>query len=282
MKKDGFTLIELLAVIVILAIIALIAIPIILNIIDDARKQSDKRSIELYAKAIENTVAKKQLDGTEIAPGTLSEEFLKEIEYEGSKVECEKNKLYSNGSIYLSGCKVNDKTVEYEYGEEVTDYVCSKNCSVGDVVTLGDKQQYFVYKNEGDKLKIISYHSTYQEDRLEEKLTELKNSGIVTDDTTIEGLSVEIIYDMFGKTYEYKAKDILSNNVGLDDWRSILIRDVTGYDCSILKQPYLDSYQEKGTPQICHYVSESYNDYFVQFVSPAYPNSIPYVLTISK
>ena len=36
-KKNGFTLIELLAIIVILAIIAVITVPIILNIIDNAK-----------------------------------------------------------------------------------------------------------------------------------------------------------------------------------------------------------------------------------------------------
>ena len=41
-RKTGFTLIELLAVIVILAIIALIATPIILNIIEKARKEAFK------------------------------------------------------------------------------------------------------------------------------------------------------------------------------------------------------------------------------------------------
>ncbi|MCI8544918.1 MAG: prepilin-type N-terminal cleavage/methylation domain-containing protein, partial [Bacilli bacterium] len=40
MRKKGFTLIELLAVIVILAVIALIATPIILNIIEKARKSA--------------------------------------------------------------------------------------------------------------------------------------------------------------------------------------------------------------------------------------------------
>ena len=40
MNKKGFTLIELLAVIVILAIIALIATPIILGMIDSAKKQA--------------------------------------------------------------------------------------------------------------------------------------------------------------------------------------------------------------------------------------------------
>ena len=42
----GFTLVELLAVIVILAIISLIATPILLNIIQDAKKQSNLRSVE--------------------------------------------------------------------------------------------------------------------------------------------------------------------------------------------------------------------------------------------
>ena len=46
-NKKGFTLIELLAVIVILAIIALIATPIVINIIEDSKKNSsaisDKR-----------------------------------------------------------------------------------------------------------------------------------------------------------------------------------------------------------------------------------------------
>ena len=45
MRKNGFTLIELLAVIVILAIIALIATPIILGIINDAREESNERSV---------------------------------------------------------------------------------------------------------------------------------------------------------------------------------------------------------------------------------------------
>ena len=59
----AFTLIELLAVIVILAIIALIATPIILGIIKDTKEESNKRSVEMYAKAVENAITKYQLDG---------------------------------------------------------------------------------------------------------------------------------------------------------------------------------------------------------------------------
>ena len=53
MKKKGFTLIELLAVIVILAVIALIATPLIMNVINDARKNSFKDSAYGITKAVE-------------------------------------------------------------------------------------------------------------------------------------------------------------------------------------------------------------------------------------
>ena len=49
-KKSGFTLIELLAVIVILAVIALIATPLIMGVIDDARKGSKQWKIRLLLK----------------------------------------------------------------------------------------------------------------------------------------------------------------------------------------------------------------------------------------
>lgn len=53
MKEKGFTLIELLAVIVILAVIALIATPIIMNVINDAKKGAFKDSAYGIIKAIE-------------------------------------------------------------------------------------------------------------------------------------------------------------------------------------------------------------------------------------
>ena len=46
MSKKGFTLIELLAVILILAIIALITTPIVLNILEDAKRDTFKSSVE--------------------------------------------------------------------------------------------------------------------------------------------------------------------------------------------------------------------------------------------
>ena len=111
MRKNGFTLIELLAVIVILAIIALIATPIILGIINDARKESNERSAELYASAVRNAVAAYQLTGTS-APTKFSD--LK-IEKDGD-IECATEELYKDGSFYIADCIVNGDAVEYTYG----------------------------------------------------------------------------------------------------------------------------------------------------------------------
>ncbi len=111
--KKGFTLIELLAVIVILAIIALIATPIILGIINDARKESNERSVELYASAVRNAIAAYQLTGTS-APTKFSD---LDIQYDGNVV-CATEELYEDGSFYIADCTVNGDEVEYTYGTQ--------------------------------------------------------------------------------------------------------------------------------------------------------------------
>ena len=63
MKKKGFTLVELLAVIVILAIIALIATPMILNVIENAKKGASKSSALGYIDAIEKSILEEELKG---------------------------------------------------------------------------------------------------------------------------------------------------------------------------------------------------------------------------
>lgn len=55
-NTKGFTLVELLAVIVILAIIALIATPMILNVIDEAKKGAAQSSAYGYIDAVEKSL----------------------------------------------------------------------------------------------------------------------------------------------------------------------------------------------------------------------------------
>lgn len=128
LNKKAFTLIELLAVIVILAIIALIAVPIVINIINDSRESSYKRSVELYVKAVEQGIATYQIKnpnssvvGTDYTSATLlSENNGLSVNYEGSRVECSKIDVYEDGKIYMSGCTVGGHAVDYTYGIEQT------------------------------------------------------------------------------------------------------------------------------------------------------------------
>ena len=125
--KKGFTLIELLAVIVILAIIALIATPIVLDIIEDSKDSSIKRSIELYGNAVENAVAKEQLNGSTVPSGkymttdgkTLTQgKTTIKIDYNGAKTVCEVY-ISNEGTVSLKKCNVSDKDVEYTYGNKI-------------------------------------------------------------------------------------------------------------------------------------------------------------------
>ena len=84
-KKKGFTLVELLAVIVILALIALIATPIILNVINDAKKQAAKDSAYGYMDAVEKYIVSSELEDKSIQDGRYSvEELNKKISVKGS------------------------------------------------------------------------------------------------------------------------------------------------------------------------------------------------------
>lgn len=61
MRKKGFTLIELLAVIIILAIIALIATPIILDVVDDAKKSARLSEANMIYSGITNYCSVEQI-----------------------------------------------------------------------------------------------------------------------------------------------------------------------------------------------------------------------------
>ena len=116
--KKGFTLIELLAVIVILAIIALIAVPIILNIIGESKNNSSKISIEMYGRSIKNAIADYSILNDGQVPKTIEDLDIEKY-YRGNKVKCEIERINSHGEVYLSECKVDNKTVEYTYGEYI-------------------------------------------------------------------------------------------------------------------------------------------------------------------
>lgn len=148
-KNTGFTLIELLAIIVILAIIAVITVPIILNIIDNARSGAEKNSVIGYGKAVELAYTEYQyeeqmktdsstnryvasaseksasdtaMDGRVISIyiGNSEDPINLKVDFDGDKVVCtptgtDKNLIVS-GKINLYGCAVNGSTTKsYNY-----------------------------------------------------------------------------------------------------------------------------------------------------------------------
>ena len=137
-RNKAFTLIELVSVLVILAILALIVTPLVLNIIRKARIAADKRSIDAYGRSIELAVADYLLEkGT--FPTSIEELT---IEYSGNRVVCETTQLNGDSSVYLSGCTVNSRTVDYVYGKE--EAITYKSYSIGDEVTYNGIDYYVI------------------------------------------------------------------------------------------------------------------------------------------
>ena len=189
MKSKGFTLIELLAVIVILAIIALIATPIILGIINNAKKESQERSVELYATAVKNGIALSQLNtGTSVKAGKYTSSTLPfEVSYDGD-VECATIEIYEDGTIYVDECTVNQEMVDYAYGKNKTSgKACTLDdkdgdgkASLSDVVTCGT-ESFYVMTNENNEITMLSMYNldvgnvvTYDEN-LKSTITPIEN-----------------------------------------------------------------------------------------------------------
>lgn len=150
MKKKGFTLIELLAVIVILAILSLIATPIILNVVEDAKKGSKESSAVGYLQGVEEYQIAAELSGKKTIPdGTLSIDDLKQYDIEV------KGETPIDGYVTIKNKQVID--YKLQLGDYLVSYNSKKN--KGEATKEKIKGDYTIY-NEGDQVIIdgISYH----------------------------------------------------------------------------------------------------------------------------
>ncbi len=115
--KKGFTLIELLAVIIILAIIALIATPIILNVVDDARRSAAVSEASMIVSGVNNYCAtsamKNQMDSSNAdicADGVDKTEVPTMVNLGNATVN---SITYTNGTVTALNIKSNTYTVTY-------------------------------------------------------------------------------------------------------------------------------------------------------------------------
>ena len=135
-NKKGFTLIELLAVIVILAIIALIATPIILGIIEDAKKGSAESSANGYIDAVEFYTARLELKNEILESGTYDVKDL-EIDLDGEKPTYGEVTI-EKGSVIAADICIGGYNVVYENGKIEAKDACSKNEKVAFSPKVGD------------------------------------------------------------------------------------------------------------------------------------------------
>lgn len=129
MKIRGFTLTELLAIIVVLGIVVAITAPITTNLIKRTRNNTDKNSIKFFSQAIETEITRIDLEEGEVIEGSfettdghslcnsLDETECFDVDYNGKKVVCETIIIYSDKTVYLDKCTVDDRVISnYSYG----------------------------------------------------------------------------------------------------------------------------------------------------------------------
>jgi len=145
-KRKGFTLIELLAIIVILAIIAVITVPIILNVIDNAKKGTVKDSAYGYKDAISKNYVSGMMEQNDIILSgnyTVNDGKLGEYDIPFSGTKPTSGYLTYDNNVLTSGClTIDDYKVEIENGEvkSVENGECTRTkgyiCKRADVLTL--------------------------------------------------------------------------------------------------------------------------------------------------
>ena len=132
-NKKGFTLIELLAVIIILAVIALIATPIVLNVVDNAKKQANKNSVYGLIDASKLYYAESMLDESKSSKVNGSINLIDEIKISGDKPDSGSVYIDNTGNIALA--VVYDKVCyKKNFSEnEITESSDVDNCSLNAV-----------------------------------------------------------------------------------------------------------------------------------------------------
>ena len=150
-NKKGFTLIELLAIIVILAVIAVITVPIILDVINNAKVGSITDSAYGYKDAIQKHSMYLQTadSNSEGLKGSYTVEELKTSGLEVSGQEPDEGVVLIDNEG-MSGCLKYDEYSAYIYNNKVIN-TSKGNCPTQKLITTGDG----LYKSETEPGRLI-------------------------------------------------------------------------------------------------------------------------------
>ena len=155
MKKKGFTLIELLAVIVILAVISLIATPLVLNVIETARKGASKSSALGYVDAIEKQIAINQISNENVV---LTDGLYKDFEELEQKYGVEvKGNIPSKGWVQIKNGQVIDYSLLIDGYTITSGSDPVKNGNIKEDPILSHSDEYLKLKEALEKEMSYSY-----------------------------------------------------------------------------------------------------------------------------
>jgi len=185
MNKKGFTLIELLAVIVILAIIALITAPIILGVIENARKDAAKDKAWGTIKAVELAYTQDQVKDSTYKIGTP-------VTFNNKKASVGSVQVKASGELPESGTiTIREDGSIIAQGLKFKEYICS---------TIKSETDWTIDPNNMECVKgehKVVYR--YTEDKLK-----------IGD--SIEGIETTTDYNSLGKNYFLKH-EVVDNKI---------------------------------------------------------------------
>ena len=206
MRKNGFTLIELLAVIVILAIIALIATPIILGIINDARKESQERSAELYLSGVDLAVARRNLT-EEFNPSecTIASGVVTCAGYDGSLNVDVDGEVPTSGTIKFENNKATTGTT-LTFNEFTATLSEEGKIVIGEIEETSVAKACTIQKQDASKYSVG--------DIITCTLSESTDKFYVIEDTDIDATTIQMLTEKNIHTTEFRQSD----NAGIKEF----------------------------------------------------------------
>ena len=146
-----------LIIVISIVFVVLIGLIILLIIILGKDKPEENKEITIdYEKAINaygdniTEITKDYIAKNEEVP--TWQYILKKINYDRYEIECSIHNVYKDGSIYLSGCKVDNKKTKYTYGKELEDIKEGKKINVYKL----DYSGYIVYTGINQSSSILA------------------------------------------------------------------------------------------------------------------------------
>ncbi len=203
MKKKGFTLIELLAVIVILAIIALIATPMIMGVIENARKKAAIQSVNGLLEAGEQYQVESMMDGARETEIDLTGDTL---DIKGSKPDSGELIYDSLGNMSIIA-KYGKYCIEKKFLDEEPTIVTREECEM-----KASEKENITTKIYGIKRDINTSETTWE--RIEDA-EELEANAIKSESELETGVRNDFdeIYpwsDIETYTYDVEKKEVTS------------------------------------------------------------------------